>query len=185
MNPCTQVRNLLRRHGLLLLQDKKLLSVATTIAGEPISGSWWSHPKGQAIFTCVDQLTDADDVLVTRLVGRKVTFIDRALWPAFLAVATSNATWQTRGLSPAAKKLLKTLPIRATGPAARELQERLLVHAEEVHSEGGRHEVELQRWAGWAEKRGVEPLADEPAAREKLEAAVAGIGGSARLLPWR
>ena len=178
------VPDLLHHHGLLLLQDKKLLSVASIIAGEAIRGSWWSHPKGQAIFTCVGELSDREDVLVTRLVGRKVTFIDRALWPAFLAVATSNATWQTRGLSPAAKKLLRNLPIRATGPAARELQERLLVHAEEVHSEAGRHEIELQGWAEWTKKRRVKPLASEPAAREKLEAAVAGIGGSARLLPW-
>jgi hypothetical protein len=181
MTSCADVHTLLHRHGLLLLQDKKLLSVATILAGEPVRGSWWSHPKAQAIFECLEEL---DDVLSSRLVARKVTFIDRKLWPAFLAVATSNAGWQTKGLSTAAKRLLEQLPIRATGPAARELQERLLVHAEEVHGEAGKHEIELQAWAQWAKKQRVKAAADQSAARARLEAAVAAIGGSAALLPW-
>jgi hypothetical protein len=183
MSSCAEIRQFLREHGLLLLQDKKLPSVATIIAGEPIRGSWWSHPRAQAIFDCLEILSP-DDVLTTRLVGRKVTFVARPLWPALLAVATSHAPWQSRGLSPAAKKLLGALPARATGPAARELQERLLVNAEEVHGESGKHEVELVTWESWARARKITAIADESAARAALEAAVAGIGGSPRLLPW-
>ena len=38
----------LEEHGLLLLQDKTLPSLVGLIAGEPVSGSWWGHPRAHA-----------------------------------------------------------------------------------------------------------------------------------------
>ena len=123
----------LREYGLLLQQDKTLPSVAGIIAGEPLSTSWWSHPKGRAIFARMRKLED--EVLITRLVGGKVTYVHERLWPAFLAIAMSNASWQRDGL-----------PADATN---RELQQRLLVAAREVHTESGKHEIEVESWESW------------------------------------
>lgn len=80
-------------HGLLLLQDKKLANVVTFMTGERIKGSWWSHPRAQEIFNAVEALP-ADQVLETKLVGGKVTFVHRSLWPDLLAVVTGEREYQ-------------------------------------------------------------------------------------------
>ena len=103
-----------------------------------------------------------------------------------LAIATSHEPWQTNGLSDDARKLfdvVKRRDTRTSGTAARELQERLLVHADQVHTEGGKHEIELHAWSRVARMRGVEPAAQDAAAR--IEAAVESIGGKVTSLPWR
>ena len=97
----------LRRHGLLLESDARLPSLTQIVADEPIKGSWWGHPKGRLIFRITNQIDDHPDVLVTKLISGKVTFVHRKLWPALLAVATAREAWQTRNLSPTARALLK------------------------------------------------------------------------------
>jgi hypothetical protein len=62
-------------------------SLAQTIAGETIRGSWWAHPKGHVIFLCSRAIRESEDVLVCRLVGGKVTYVHRRLWPALVRVA--------------------------------------------------------------------------------------------------
>jgi hypothetical protein len=57
-------------------------SLAETIAGEPIRGSWWGHPKGDTIFVCSRAIRNSKDVLTCRLIDRKVTYVHRRLWPA-------------------------------------------------------------------------------------------------------
>ena len=104
---CADVRRLLERHGVLLLQDKKLPSVAGTIAGQTLSVSWWSHPRAQEIFQCLGQLED--EAVATRLIGRKVTWVHKRLWPELIAVGESNAPWQTDRLSAPARRLLRSL----------------------------------------------------------------------------
>jgi hypothetical protein len=179
------VEKALRDFGLLLQQDKSIPSVAGIIAGEPIRGSWWSHLKGRAIFAALDKLADDPRVLVTRLIGGKVTYVHERLWPALLAAAMHASR---DGLSFEAKKLLAAIErdgsARATGDAARELQERLLVHAEEVHTESGRHAIELQTWKRWAGGRGITPLAIDEA-RAELERAAEQLGAKVTALPWR
>ena len=59
-------------------------SLAQTIAGETIRGSWWAHPKGHVIFLCSRAIRESKDVLVCRLVGSKVTYVHRRLWPALV-----------------------------------------------------------------------------------------------------
>ena len=80
---CAKVRRDLEKFGLLLLQDKKLPSIATIIAGEPMSKSWWSHPRSQEMFNCLEAIED--EALTTRLIGGKVTFVHKRLWPALAA----------------------------------------------------------------------------------------------------
>lgn len=57
------------------------------IAGEPIKGSWWGHPKGQQIFVILEAITNSKDVLVCRLIKGKITLVHRRLWPAVVRLA--------------------------------------------------------------------------------------------------
>lgn len=168
----------LSKHGLLLLQDKKLPSVVGIITGEVVPGSWWSHPRSQEIFR---QLEKLDDVVTAKLIAGKVTFVHKRLLPALYAVGRSREPWQMRGLSPAARKLLARVDrdgrVRASGPAAKELQLRLLVNAREEHTESGRHETVLEAWP-------PSKLTAEDG-RDRLQEAALAIGAELRDLPWR
>ena len=64
-----------------------LPNVAELVAGEPIHGSWWSHPSSHAIFEALNALAASPDVVRTRLVNGKVTLIHRRLWPALVCLA--------------------------------------------------------------------------------------------------
>lgn len=59
-------------------------SLAQAIAGEAIRGSWWAHPKAHVIFLCSRAIRESKEVLVCRLVGGKVTYVHRRLWPALV-----------------------------------------------------------------------------------------------------
>ena len=85
-------------HGLLLLQDKQLANAVTVITGEHLKGSWWSHPRAHEIFRAVEALPE-DQVLSTKLVGGKVTFVHRKLWPDLLAVATGEREYEVHTAS--------------------------------------------------------------------------------------
>jgi hypothetical protein len=62
-------------------------NLAEAIAGAAIRGSWWAHPKANAIFLCSRAIRESADVLVCRLVGGKVTYVHRRLWPALVRLA--------------------------------------------------------------------------------------------------
>ena len=62
-------------------------SLAETIAGEPLRGSWWGHPKGDAIFICSRAIRNSTDVLTCRLIDGKVTYVHRRLWPALVRLS--------------------------------------------------------------------------------------------------
>jgi len=57
------------------------------IAGEPIVGSWWGHPKGHEIYAVLEDVTASPDVLVCRAVDGKVTLVHRRLWPALICAS--------------------------------------------------------------------------------------------------
>lgn len=72
-----------RRHGIVLASAKGAVpTLAHAIAGAPIRGSWWSHPKGREIFSAIAAVRGSPEVLVCRLVDGKVTFVHQSLWPA-------------------------------------------------------------------------------------------------------
>jgi hypothetical protein len=78
----------IRRHGVVLEAARgPVPSLAEAIAGAPIRGHWWSHPKGRAIFAVTRAVRDSDDVLVCRLIKGKITFVHRRLWPALVRAA--------------------------------------------------------------------------------------------------
>jgi len=78
----------IREHGVVLeAAQGPVPSLAAVIAGGPIRGSWWSHPKSQEIFAVTRAIRDSEDVLVCRLVRGKITFVHRRLWPALVRAA--------------------------------------------------------------------------------------------------
>jgi hypothetical protein len=56
------------------------------IAGEPISGNWWSHPRGNFIYNVLAQVRDSEQVLVC-LVNDKLTLVHDRLWAALVCIA--------------------------------------------------------------------------------------------------
>lgn len=77
-----------KKHGVVLVSAQgPVPRLAEVIAGEPIKGSWWSHPKSHQIFAILEAVTESEDVLVCRLVKGKITLVHRRLWPALVRVA--------------------------------------------------------------------------------------------------
>lgn len=77
-----------RRHGVVLESARGAEpSLAAAVAGAPVSGSWWGHPAGRAIFARIQDVRGSADVLVCTLAGGRVTYVHRRLWPAFVRLA--------------------------------------------------------------------------------------------------
>jgi hypothetical protein len=203
-NHLKRVLSEISSRGLLLESDPKLPSVCSVVTGAPIKGSWWSHPLGQIIFQVNETLEDHPDVLLTKLVSGKVTFIHRSIWSEVLAVGTSRQSWQTKTLSASAKTLLATVSglgmlrtdkidlkrLRGAklGDLARELERRLLVHAEQLHTESGSHAKVLETWEHWCDRKRFAPVSIQPneakrSLEERLRKLNEEFGGTARL-PW-
>jgi hypothetical protein len=76
------------RYGVVLQAARgPVPSLAETVAGGPIRGSWWGHPKGKEIFRLAEAVSENPDVLVCTLVDDKVTYVHRRLWPALVRLA--------------------------------------------------------------------------------------------------
>ena len=83
-----QATAFVRKHGVVLESAAgPVPSLAVAIAGEPIRGSWWSHPRSHEIFELTQMIRGRDEILVCRLVDGKVTFVHRRLWPALVRAA--------------------------------------------------------------------------------------------------
>lgn len=75
-------------HGVVLASAKgPVPNLAEAIAGEPISGTWWAHPKGKLIFNLLERVHASPDVLAFRWIGRKITYAHRRVWPAMVRLA--------------------------------------------------------------------------------------------------
>ena len=79
----------IKRHGIVCESVRRgaIPSLADAVAGESLSGNWWSHPKGKAIFAVTRAVRDSPYVLVCRLVDDKITFVHERLWPALVRMA--------------------------------------------------------------------------------------------------
>jgi hypothetical protein len=75
--------------GMLLASARgPIPNVAELVAGEPISGSWWGHPAGPAIYHELNVLADSPDVVRLRLINRKVTLVHRRVWAPLARVSS-------------------------------------------------------------------------------------------------
>ena len=201
-----QARKQLRSTGVLLVADAALPSVAGLVAEAPLGGSWWAHPQAHVIYRVAQRLAAHRDVLTAKLLSGKVTFVHRKLWPALFAVATSREPWQLRGLSPLAHQLLSLVrkksrlridqlaafretSAKALGNAARELERRLLVFGESIHTERGSHTKQLESWEHLAKRVRLTARKITPQmAKKKFEAIAAALKAGSRTvvqLPWK
>jgi hypothetical protein len=188
----------LQGDGLLLASELTYL-----ITQESIRGSWWSHKLAHTIFNVSEMLDNHPDVLTIKLVSGKVTFVHRQLWQWIYSIGVAREQWQLNKLSINAKRLLDALDDAGEiqtdklgedfgpkpGDAARELELRLLIHAEQIHTESGKHAKVIQTWVAWAKRAGFRARASDPvAARRFLEERLARLNeqhnGRGRL-PWR
>ncbi len=196
----------LQRQTILLATDRRLPSVTTLVAGEPVRGSWWGHPSAHAIFQVLEQLAVHRDVAVTKLVSGKVTYVHRILWSALIGVGSAREPWQLDGLTPAAGSLLGLIATdgslrtdrlppssgidpKAAGEAIRELERNLLICSQQIHTSRGAHAKLLESWERWASRVGfVEERLKPSEGRRKLEEALLNLnrryGGRGRL-PWQ
>jgi hypothetical protein len=197
-----RVRAVLDREGLLICHDAEVDSAVTIIAGEPIKGTWWSHPKGGLVYDALGALEE--DIAWPKLVKGKMTLVHKKLWPSLWITGTSRALWQTRQLKEDARWLLEKvvqkrsirsdkldLPAgsRKMGAVVTDLEQRLLVCTRSEHTEGGHHARFVETWDVW---RGQVKL--DTKKRPTLESAldaltkpVAKLAGGASLrgwLPW-
>lgn len=187
----------LQEWGLLLESDAAFPNVCTLITGERMRGSWWSHPLAQVIFNVNERLEDHGDVLITKLLSGKVTFVHRKLWPELFAIGRGRESWQTRGLSDAARQLLKLvekgrsvrtdqISANQISSSTRELERKLLVYSHQFHTESGKHAKVLETWEHCAERVGFNG-SETPDARDRLEVLVTELNqkfNANAILPW-
>ncbi|MDQ3473883.1 MAG: hypothetical protein M3447_09115 [Acidobacteriota bacterium] len=174
------------------------------ITGSPLRGSWWSHPLAQIIFQVNELLEDHDDVLIAKLVSRKVTFVHRKLWSELATIGSARERWQLSGLPAATTSLLKQLDSASAlttaetvwpqkskmklGDVARDLEKRLLVVGTQFHSESGAHEKRLETWDHWMKQKKFKPVKISlETAKNRLELKLRSLNeefGASATLPW-
>jgi hypothetical protein len=201
----TDLLAVLDRDGLLLMTDASLPSLVALVAGGPIGGSWWGHPRGGEIYHLANALAHQPDVMLVKLVAGKKTFVHRRLWPAVVAVGQARERWQLDGLSEAYLALLAVLddvgrlawdevppllPPSAGRPteAVNALESRLLIHTSELHTPSGAHARNLETWSSLGSRVGITPpLPSVADGKRQLEFALAELEGDRATrarLPW-
>ena len=190
------------RLGLLLLHDLVLPSFTALVVGEPVRGSWWSHPRAHEIYDLLQDFHRGAGALSVKLINGKVTYVHESLWPALLNVGRGRGAWQHGTLSATARSLLRTVQRRGSirsdriealaaserSAAIAELEARLLVHTSDVHTESGTHRKLLSSWSRWCADAEYSFERYSPArAREELETVADDMsvaGGRSIKLPW-
>jgi hypothetical protein len=198
----TRIEREFERIGLLLQHDAELPSFTALFAGEPIRGSWWSHALAHPIYDLLQQFADRTGKLSAKIVNGKVTYVHPRLWPAFLVCVQNLDPQRTQGLSGPAQALrerllaapstLGTDELRKSGfaetkqltRAIRELELRLLIHTEQMHTDSGAHAKVLMTWATWAaQHKMAAPKLTLAAANAELDGAVARLCANAPRRP--
>ena len=86
------------RHGVVLQAARgPVPSLAETVAGGPIRGSWWGHPKGKEIFRAAQVICESPEVLVSQVLSagdRRVRRPRRANHQAALSAELGEAHQQ-------------------------------------------------------------------------------------------
>ena len=194
---------ILEESGLLLVMGLEIPDVCRLVTSRRIKGSWWGDPAGQEIFAVSEMLSDHADITVTKLISGKVTFVHRKLWQKLVAVGKARDEWQMRNVTSQGKLLLRQLDKegqlitnklgssfgKRPGDTARELELRLLVHSDQVHTDSGSHAKILETWEHWAKRIGLrgKSLDSEHARRffekriDEINKKNAGFGR----LPWQ
>jgi hypothetical protein len=181
--------------GVLLLSDPKRKNAIQILTGEFPRGSWWSHPEANRIYHVLQRVENHRDLVSTKLLSGKVTFVHRTLWPALMAVVTAREPWQLSELLPATVQWLGAWdqavlsgaePPQPSRTVIKQVEARLLARGESIHTGQGRHESRLEPWATWAARKAV-PLPPPISSAEgklALESAAARLGPPPPTFPW-
>ena len=87
MSPTEAIAFVERNEVVLQAARGPVPSLANTIAGETIGGSWWGHRKSREILRAARAVCESPEVLVCKLIDNKVTYVHRRLWPALVKLA--------------------------------------------------------------------------------------------------
>ena len=194
-----------RRRGLILAHDRAFPSLTRLTIGEPIRGSWWAHPLSNDVYMVSQRLQHCGEVVMVKLVSGKETYLHRQWWPNLVAIGISREPWQLEGLPGSASALLAEVdrlesirmdlfsssrPRNEIREDARSLVGRLLVYADDVHTESGAHVRRLESWPSWARRHelGFEMLPSTDEARREFERILDATNAecsSEGSLPWR
>src|SRR4029453_17005366 len=165
-------------------------SFVSAVAGGPVRGSWWGHPKGSLIYQLLNEVVDSREADLLPLIDGKRTFVHRSLFPALYRVV-SDAGWRsskTRGLPSLERRLLEavgrtgtlrvdewahrsSVDAKALRKAREQLAARLLVLSTSLHTDTGNHATVIMVWSRWAKadvKRAAKGLTLEEG-RERLQ----------------
>ena len=139
-----------KRHGVVLQAARgPVPNLAEVIAGGPIRGSWWGHPKGHEIFRVAEAICGSPEVLVCKLVDGKVTYIHRRLWPALVKLASRfrkkqlAKVWNEHTRSGAHRSRQIAFPAWVPNDVVKQAERLSLADAEEI----------LSPWLAWARTR--------------------------------
>jgi hypothetical protein len=104
-----------RKYGVVLESAKgPVPNLADAIVSRPIRGSWWKHPDSKKIFRATRLVRDSEHVLVCRLLGDKITYVDRRLWPAVVRLAKPFGKESLAAIreehSPSGAHIIKSVP---------------------------------------------------------------------------
>lgn len=129
------------KHGVVLQAARGFIpSLAEAVAGGPIRGSWWGHPKGREIFRVAGAVSASPDVLVCKLVHGKITYVHRRLWPALVRLASRfprarlAKVWDEHTQSGAHRSRQVAFPGWVPADVARQAEELSLCEAEAMLS---------------------------------------------------
>ena len=142
----------LRRRGLILVHDRTFPSLTRLTIGEPIRGSWWAHPLSNDVYMVSQQLQHCGEVAMIKQVSGKETYLHRRWWPHLVAIGISRETWPLDGLPGPVSALPEvdrlgsvrldlfrsSRPPKEIHEDARALAGRLLVYADDVHTNRAR-----------------------------------------------
>ena len=179
-------------HSVLLQADARYPSLTSIVAGRPVCGSWWGHPRASEMRLAIAALGERDDVLSARLFAGKITYVHARLWSALFGVAIARERWATDGLEDDDRALLARIddaPGDYGGPRVIALERRLLVHRRSVDAGNGHRS---RRVASYEQLRETLHLRQPPlpalAGRALLDAVAAHLAPEGRpppRLPWR
>lgn len=111
-----------RKHGVVLVSAKgPVPRLVEAIAGEPVKGSWWAHPKGREIFAVLEAVFESPDILACRLVAGKATLVHRRLWPALARAAgrfpAERLAWVRQEHTPSGRHVNREIAFPKWAPA--------------------------------------------------------------------
>lgn len=160
-----ELKDLIKKNGFLLLSDNDQPAIVQYISGEKIKGSWWGHPLGNLMYNVSQDLADEKDILVIKLINKKVTYLHCDYWNELLTALIKNQDNNLKKVKNLKKlhlalldkvekigtlkldKNLFTLTPTELGKLATKLEENLLCYSTSEHTNSGKHVRILKSWS--------------------------------------